>query len=1006
MSETLVVGPFEQARRTNRLPFAIDNDNFPVLTNAYQWRGRVKRKRGTSFLGRLQWTIGATDGSGNAVITIDPHPILSGIVSFVVGSQVFYDPGGASPVALITNGLGTASLNRSTGVLTITGSNLSTNIIYYPTLPVMGLEDLLLDQTSYAGTIGFDTTYAYNIPTTQPFTPYSISKYKNPSTGTYTNYVDKITGGNTQTPLWWNGEDYQQFWTANYQGAFWATNGIQTNPILLSSIGMQFSPPADITAVTRPSSTTLQMTIASCPLVIGDFVFLNEWTAATPANAGGINFQTGYITACAPNTPALAAKTVTITFPNATIAADTYTPGIVQYLTTRKDTTKDCIRWYDGDPTTPGSTLGWVNFTPPLFSSSTPLVSLDGLERKQYYLVQARLILNFKDRLMFFGPVVQASTGSPIYLQDTVIYSQNGTPFYTASFTGSVTSPKTLFNPILVPTNETGTPNAYFSNVTGYGGFVVAGVQQPIITVGANQDSLVLGFGGNLQTKMIYTGNDILPFEIYITNSEMSSASTFSIVVMNEGIITRGNRGYIVTDQVGSRRIDLLNPDQAFEIKLPNNGAERFTAQRDFINEWIYFTYPSNLDSHIYPTRTFLYNYRDESWAVFKESYTTYGQFRVSSGFTWQTLSVTWNSWNDPWDSGDITLLQPQVIAGNQQGFIVFRADESTTESESLTIQNIVAQVISSPNHCLNIGDFIIIEGCLGDIGDEVNGKIFEIVAITIDTVTVGGFVITETYIGGGTIKRMYVPLIQTRQFPPSWGLARKTRIGTQQYLLTKTPKGQITVQIYLSQNDNNVYNNGSIVPSTSPSPENNSLIYSQVVSTSPDFYKNNVIRASLGTIGNGITTSFSFDYPAIFSYENEGLVPGSVTLRIGTIATFTDDGLGGFTATGTGTSVGSSIDYSTSIVTIAFSVAPSNQLALTNFQYYYEDIQNPTASQQQQIWHRMNTCLLGDTVQLGFTLSDEQMTQTDLDGEPINGFSEIELHGFIMDLSESSLLA
>jgi hypothetical protein len=53
MGEKLVIGPIEKGLRTDRTPFVIDNDNFPSLINAYQWRGRVKRKRGTTLLGRL-----------------------------------------------------------------------------------------------------------------------------------------------------------------------------------------------------------------------------------------------------------------------------------------------------------------------------------------------------------------------------------------------------------------------------------------------------------------------------------------------------------------------------------------------------------------------------------------------------------------------------------------------------------------------------------------------------------------------------------------------------------------------------------------------------------------------------------------------------------------------------------------------------------------------------------------------------------------------------------------
>jgi hypothetical protein len=37
-------------------------------------------------------------------------------------------------------------------------------------------------------------------------------------------------------------------------------------------------------------------------------------------------------------------------------------------------------------------------------------------------------------------------------------------------------------------------------------------------------------------------------------------------------------------------------------------------------------------------------------------------------------------------------------------------------------------------------------------------------------------------------------------------------------------------------------------------------------------------------------------------------------------------------------------------------------------------NLQSPTASYQAQIWHRMNTSLIGDSIQIGLTLSDAQM--------------------------------
>ena len=48
MGNKLVVGaPFTKGLRNNVTAFNVDNDNFPRLLNAYQWRGRVKRKRRT-----------------------------------------------------------------------------------------------------------------------------------------------------------------------------------------------------------------------------------------------------------------------------------------------------------------------------------------------------------------------------------------------------------------------------------------------------------------------------------------------------------------------------------------------------------------------------------------------------------------------------------------------------------------------------------------------------------------------------------------------------------------------------------------------------------------------------------------------------------------------------------------------------------------------------------------------------------------------------------------------
>lgn len=1026
MGEKLIVGPINRALRTDRLPFAIDDDSFPVMINAYQWRGRVKRKRGTSNLCRLMRFYNSTSTvySSSTTITLDAAGngnILTGFGLQSLGNIVISTLSIHDTIANITytdplsNGTlvgmpsGSGIINYSTGGFQLSavsfGHTVTVTMNYTPDLPVMGIEDLVLDPSQFPGSLDFDTTYSYIIQTFSPYFAHDVSFYKNPNVSTsLPNYVPKAT--QTPTPVTWNGQTYQQFWTINYENALWATNGI-TVPFGTANIGMQFAGPPNVAYVSSvsvlngPSTITVTITPtppAICPLVIGDFVFLNEWTVtATALPATGLNFQTGYVTAIAGTTAAL---TVTITLPNATIGAGGFTPGIIQYLTNRSDVTKDCIRWFDGDPTDGNPTnptfqlgKGWVNFMPPLSRSN---FSISNAPAAIYYLVGARLIEQFKDRLLFIGPVIQTSTqgANPIYLPDTVIYSQNGTPYYTSSSTGDPTLPTADFHPVLTPINQTATSNAWWEDQTGFGGFIPAGINQAIVSSANNEDVLIFGSATN-QMRFIYTGNDVLPFNFYLIDSELSTGSTFSTINMGDGIITRGDRGFIITSQREAKRIDLDILDQQFEINLQNNGAERFTAQRDFLNEWIYFTYRSNQRTSIFPNQTLQYNYRDDSWAIFNESYTTYGQFRKVSGLIWATVGSvypTWSQWNVPWNAGSSTILAPEVIGGNQQGFVILR-DEGTGEANSLQIISIsfpsaitgasqsvqaILQIVNSfavgqqitisgvvgmtqlngntytivdvtpgtvkinvnstlftpyvsggiatpssviylPDHGLNAGDYIVISGALGTIGAQVNGKIFSVAP----TVTQNGFnlnpsITAGTYLGGGLIQRMYVPFIQTKQFPVAWDMGRKTRIGVQQYLLSSTPNGRIQLLIFLSQNSASAYNQGNIVPQNNVL--NNSLIYSTTLFTCPES-------------------------------TNLGLTPYNTNLQMINI--------------------------------------PSNTAG------------TPGTTDQAQMWHRINTSLIGDTIQLGFTMSDEQMRDILFR----NQFTEIELHGFILDVTPSQML-
>ena len=79
-----------------------------------------------------------------------------------------------------------------------------------------------------------------------------------------------------------------------------------------------------------------------------------------------------------------------------------------------------------------------------------------------------------------------------------------------------------------------------------------------------------------------------------------------------------------------------------------------------------------------------------------------------------------------------------------------------------------------------------------------------------------------------------------------------------------------------------------------------------------------------------------------------------------------------------------------------------STNLGLTPANINLQMVTAANAFQQQQIWHRMNTSLIGDTVQFGITLNDDQMRDTSFNSQ----FAEIEFHGVIIDVTPSQMLS
>ena len=998
MPEQIYIGNVSKGVVTSREAFVIDNDAFPVLYNAYSWRGRVKRKRGTQLLGRLEIQVQSVfpspahyqvgpimtlDGAGHGSANLISEFGLAGNATIVPGSIAWTDGANTYIEPIVPDGTivgtpaGSGTINYATGDVTISGGAAGADIVgqasvasfsYYPGLPVMGLRDFVVDgstiqpypNSNYPLLLAFDTEFSYEI--TQAGVPsfYNVSFYKD-----------------SENPLVWNGQDYQLFWTTNYEKALWATNNVPGFHIVNGTYS----------AGTGTSHITFNFQSLAAnytQLIVGDQLWFNEWSA------GGSTIN-GLVGVVSDATGAAAGNYIVNFGSNQTVAGT----GIAQLLT-NSITGQDGIRWYDGDPTAgsgiPASTgLGWVNFSPPL--SATGQTINNHVSATPFYLVGALAIVAFKDRLLFFSPYIQNSGMSsvPILLQDTVIWSWNGTPYYAS----------------LTPTGQTSDKKAYYVDQTGLGGYLPAGISKPIMSVGNNEDVLLVGFGGSgRKTRFVYTGDDLQPFLFFNINSEMPSTSPFSTVVVDKGMMDVGSYGITITDQQACQRIDLDIPDSVFTIQLINSGTLRVNAIRDFFKEWIYFSYPLDTSPWRFPTQSFLFNYRDNTWGILYENFTAHGTFRLNprQQYTWATIpATTWEDWLDPWGSGNDYSEFPSIIAGNPQGYVLVK-DKGMGEAQSGTIfaisnDGMGNSQISSIDHCVEspdlatgIGDYLYFQDALGlasynitgiTLGfptviavvgtsfspgmvitfsgiagtTELNGNNYIVgsvspfaVTINIDSTgftpwSAGGsissvfngliglviatpdadtFVVdipapafgTSGYLGNGTYSRLSQPLIQTKQFAPYWDQGRQCRLSAQKYLLDGTPEGQVTVNIYLSQDANDVWNS----PVNNPG-QTTPLIYKQLMYTCPES-------------------------------GNIGLTPANTNLQM------------------------------------------------------------PFATAPYPIWHRFNTSLIGDSVQIGITLSNDTPGITnflELDAQMRNltfATSEITLHGLHLTVDKAGHLA
>ena len=217
--DRFLIAPINTGLQKNVKSWQIMDDAFSYLKNAYVFRGRLRKRFGSTLMAnsQLQSRLRVQIGTTNAVTgNLPPTNIGTSATQIQVGQMfsvgnVIFTVTELGAVATLTTDRSNVKITGAinTGVtpntFSITGNgvtNLNTPVYYYPSKPVMGIDQYEIGAINNHPTYAFDTQYAYL------FTP--------------------GTGWNRSGTAEWKGNDSKLFWTTNWQG-------LAGNPVLFVS---------------------------------------------------------------------------------------------------------------------------------------------------------------------------------------------------------------------------------------------------------------------------------------------------------------------------------------------------------------------------------------------------------------------------------------------------------------------------------------------------------------------------------------------------------------------------------------------------------------------------------------------------------------------------------------------------------------------------------------------------------------------------------------------------
>lgn len=388
----------------------------------------------------------------------------------------------------------------------------------------------------------------------------------------------------------------------------------------------------------------------------------------------------------------------------------------------------------------------------------------------------------------------------PYYGRLLALNTWEGTTAGTVSTAGNFFS-RCRFSQIGDPTDQT---LGWRTDIFGRGGFIDAPTNEAIVSAAFFRNTLIVFFEYSTW-QLRYVGEYGLPFIFERISSDFGSVSPYSPIVFDQGVMTVGDRGIIEASAGGVKRLDDQIPEQVFGFEIQNSAPNFVHGVRDFEKELVYWNYVDISDREEfqnYPTKVLLFNYRNNTWAKFRDTITCLGTTQFQFGITWDSFTTFWES-NVSWDNVDDQQYVDYVACGTQQGFINIYNNPDATTPESVTMLYANTMAISAidftqnpnqvtiPSHNLANNEIIYITGTIWSGSDPgLNNVIYNVTVVDQDRVTLSiwdqgsqsydavNIASSSVYLGGGRVTLLPKMNIVGKDFNPFQGAGKQFKLS------------------------------------------------------------------------------------------------------------------------------------------------------------------------------------------------------------------------------------